>query len=76
MGLRGEEIPVEGRITAIADVYDAFSSSRSYKPAFNREACLAIINERRGTQFYPRCVDALIEIIDEIEQIRLELTNQ
>jgi putative two-component system response regulator len=76
VGLQGEEIPVEGRITAIADVYDALSSSRSYKPAFNREACLAIINERRGTQFEPRCVDALIEIIDEIEQIRLELTQQ
>ena len=74
-GLAGEEIPIEGRITSIADVYDALSSPRSYKPAFNKEACLAIINERRGSQFEPRIVDAFLEVIDDLDAAREALVD-
>ncbi len=73
--LKGEQIPIEGRITAIADVYDALTSSRPYKEAFEQSASLSIINERRGTQFEPRVADAFFEITDEILQIQLDLSD-
>ena len=44
LGLAGEDIPIEGRITAVADVYDALSSKRPYKEAFPREKCFQILN--------------------------------
>ena len=52
-GLKGEEIPAEGRIVAVADVYDALSSDRPYKKALPQEKCFAIINEGRGAHFDP-----------------------
>ncbi len=69
-GLKGEEIPLEGRITALADVFDALASPRSYKPAFNLEAIVAIINDRRGTQFEPRLVDTMKRNLHEFDMIR------
>jgi putative two-component system response regulator len=74
-GLKGEEIPLEGRITAVADVFDALASPRCYKPAFNLEACLAILNDRRGTQFEPRLIDALHSVLPEFESIRHEFAD-
>lgn len=68
-GLRGEEIPIEGRITAIADVFDALISRRPYKPPFSREEALTIIRELRGRHFDPQVVDAFLEIRDDIEKI-------
>ncbi|MBO4749027.1 MAG: HD domain-containing protein [Lachnospiraceae bacterium] len=53
-GLSGEEIPIEARIMAIADVYDALVSKRVYKDAFSAESANAIILEGMGTQFDPR----------------------
>ena len=50
-GLIGEEIPIAGRIVAIADVYDALTSDRVYRPAMTIEGALAILEEGRGTQF-------------------------
>ena len=54
MGLSGEDIPLAGRITAVADVFDALSSKRPYKPAFPLERCFAIMEEGRGTHFDPQ----------------------
>jgi len=69
-GLAGEDIPLEGRITAVADVYDAISSARPYKNAFPDEKCLKIIVEGRGNHFDPAVVDAFVSRYDEILQIK------
>ncbi|HEX4148571.1 MAG TPA: response regulator, partial [Pirellulales bacterium] len=58
LGLAGEDIPLVGRITAVADVFDALSSKRSYKAAFPLNKCFTILEEGRGTQFDPACLDA------------------
>lgn len=71
-GLRGTEIPIEGRITAVADVFDSLSSVRPYKPAYSLEASLEIIQQGRGTQFDPQIVDAFFAHIEEIIRIRNE----
>lgn len=74
-GLVGEEIPIEGRITAIADVFDALSSRRSYKKAFARERCMTIMSEKRGTHFDPRIYDAFLRRKLEIFDIQLALAD-
>jgi putative two-component system response regulator len=59
-GLRGEEIPLAGRITAIADAFDALVSRRVYKPPVPVESALAVIREGRGKQFDPQLVDLFL----------------
>ncbi len=59
-GLAGEQIPLCGRIVALADVYDALTSERVYKPAYTHEEARAIIVEERGRHFDPDLVDAFI----------------
>lgn len=59
-GLRGEAIPLSGRIVAVADVFDALTSSRPYKTAWSREDALAFISHQSGRHFDPRCVDAFM----------------
>lgn len=59
-GLRGEEIPLSGRIVAVADVYDALTSKRVYKPAFSHEMAKSIILEGSGSHFDPRIVQAFL----------------
>ena len=59
-GLSGEQIPLEARITSVADVYDALTSKRVYKPAFSHDDALKIIVKERGSQFDPQVVDALV----------------
>ena len=56
--LVGAEIPLEGRIVAVADVFDALGSNRPYKTAFPLEKCFAIIEEGRGKHFDPRILNA------------------
>lgn len=69
-GLKGEEIPVEGRIVALADVFDALCSRRVYKEAWPIEKVLDIIKTCRGTHFDPNIVDLFFKHIDEIFEIR------
>lgn len=76
LGLRGEDIPIEGRLTTVADVFDALSTSRPYKAAYPREKCFKILAEGRGTQFDPRVLDAFFAAGDEIVQIQLEYMDQ
>ena len=59
-GLRGEEIPLAARIFAVADTFDAITSTRPYKPSFSVAHACREINAHRGTQFDPRAVDALL----------------
>jgi putative two-component system response regulator len=60
-GLAGEDIPLEGRIVAVADVFDALTSNRVYRPAFDREAALRMMRDERGTHFDPRVLDVLLD---------------
>ncbi|MDR1125302.1 MAG: response regulator [Deltaproteobacteria bacterium] len=64
-GLRGEEIPLQGRLMAIVDVYDAIISERPYKKARSHEEAVRIIQEGRGTHFSPRLVDIFLEVEEQ-----------
>lgn len=75
-GLKGDEISMEGRIVAVADVFDALTSKRCYKPAFAIEKALAIIKEGKGTHFDPQCVEAFLKGLEEILQIRERFSNE
>jgi HD-GYP domain-containing protein (c-di-GMP phosphodiesterase class II) len=66
--LKGEEIPLSARIMAIADVYDALTSERSYKKAFSHSMAVSIISDARGTIFDPEITDIFIEHNKEIEE--------
>lgn len=75
MGLAGEDIPLEGRITAVADVFDALSSKRCYKDAFPLETCFKIIAEERGTHFDPEVVDAFFRRQSQIINVKSEYSS-
>jgi PAS domain S-box-containing protein len=68
-GLRGEEIPLEGRIAAVADVFDALTSDRVYRTAFSRADAFAMMRAERGAHFDPRVLDAFLEAEVEISAI-------
>ena len=61
-GIKGADIPIEGRIMAIADVYDALTSERTYKEAISHEEAVKIIQEGRNTHFDPVLTDLFVEI--------------
>jgi putative two-component system response regulator len=69
-GLAGDEIPVEGRITALADVFDALLSDRCYRPAFPTDEAIEMIKAGRGTQFDPEIVDILLDHLDDALTVR------
>ncbi len=69
-GLSGEDIPIEARIVAAADVYDALSSKRPYKDSFSEEECQRLIRESSGVFFDPRVVVAFFDSIDCILEIK------
>jgi HD-GYP domain-containing protein (c-di-GMP phosphodiesterase class II) len=66
-GKKAEEIPIWGRIVALADVYDALCSNRVYKEAWTEEDVLQKIKEDRGKHFDPEVVDSFFEIYDQIK---------
>jgi cyclic di-GMP phosphodiesterase len=68
-GLRGSEIPLCGRLTALADVYDALTSRRVYKAKMSHDEARQIIRKGRGTHFDPDIVDAFLIREDEIVRI-------
>ena len=63
--LKGEDIPLEARIMALADVYDALISKRPYKEAFSKEKALEIIKDGTGTQFDPELASIFIEVVQQ-----------
>lgn len=75
LGLEGEDIPIEGRITAVADVFDALSSKRCYKKAFRRQKCFDMLEEKRGTQFDPQVLDAFIRRSADIVEIQMRFAD-
>jgi hypothetical protein len=68
-GLSGEEIPLEARIAAIADVFDALTSNRIYRPAFSFEEAIEIMRDGRGTQFDPELLELFLQGPDEVRDI-------
>lgn len=69
-GLKGDDIPLVGRICAIADVFDALTSERPYKKAWSVEDALKLLQENRGTHFDPALVDTFMANLDAILEIR------
>lgn len=72
-GLAGEEIPLSGRIMAVADVYDALSSKRVYRKKLSHEETCDIILKGKGTQFDPNIVEAFEEVKEEFYRISEEI---
>ena len=68
-GLKGDDIPVSGRLMALADVYDALISERVYKPAFSHEKACDIIVEGKGSHFDPDVVDAFLAVEQKFREI-------
>lgn len=71
-GLRGRDIPIEARIVAVADVFDALTSKRPYKEAWTNEAAFAFLQELAGEKFDQDCVEALIAHEQDVIQIQLK----
>ncbi len=69
-GLSGEEIPEEGRIVAVADVYDALVHSRIYRPAMSEHQALEIMQRARGRQFDPSIFDTFVDVLPDLRDVR------
>ena len=74
-GLKGEEIPIEGRICGIIDVFDACTSFRVYRAAMGISETLQLIREGKGTLFDPKIVDAFFSCIKEIIKVKEKLSS-
>jgi putative two-component system response regulator len=74
-GLSGEEIPISGRLMALADVYDALISKRVYKRPFPHAKAVEIIEEDKGKQFDPDVVDAFLNLEDKFRTIALRFAD-
>ena len=70
LGLAGRQIPLEGRIAAVADVFDSLMSYRAYRPAFSLEEALTIMEADRGRHFDPEVLDAFLQSTDELVEVR------
>ncbi len=73
--LKGEEIPLSGRIMALADVYDALICHRVYKPPFTHEEAVALIIQLKGILFDPGVVVAFLEVQEEFRKISIDLAD-
>ncbi|CDL00300.1 Response regulator receiver modulated metal dependent phosphohydrolase [Magnetospirillum gryphiswaldense MSR-1 v2] len=69
-GLKGEDIPIEARIAAICDVFDALTSSRPYKEAWPLEKAVALVKDQSGKHFDPMLVEVFLGILHEIVALR------
>jgi putative two-component system response regulator len=69
-GLAGDDIPIEGRIVAVADVFDALTSRRPYKKAWTLADAIALLQSGRGEHFDPEIIDIFLGSMDEVLEIR------
>ena len=69
-GLKGDDIPLEGRVVALADVFDALGSDRCYKKAWPLDKVLALIEEEKGQHFDPQLVELMMSNLDKFLEIR------
>jgi len=76
LGLKETDIPLVGRIVAVADVFDALSSRRTYKQAFPLDECFRIMQESRGTHFDPEVLDAFLAIRDQVVAVQISYADE
>ncbi|HOO29242.1 MAG TPA: HD domain-containing protein, partial [Lachnospiraceae bacterium] len=74
-GIAGKEIPLSGRMMALADVYDALISKRVYKPPYSHEKAVRIIQEEKGLHFDPELVDIFMELQEKFREIAIEYAD-
>jgi HD-GYP domain-containing protein (c-di-GMP phosphodiesterase class II) len=74
-GLKGEQIPLLARIVAVADVYDALTSNRSYRQAWSHSQAVQFLNEHKGSHFDPACVEAWVRVTDKDPSIYRNLSK-
>ena len=75
VGLSGEDIPLSARVMAVADVFDALVSRRSYKEPFSFEKAMQIIEEGSGSHFDPNIVKAFFEAKDKVKEVSEKFIN-
>ncbi len=75
-GLKGKEIPLYGRIVAVADVFDALTSERPYKKAWPLEDAVKLLEDGRGSHFDPMCVEAFLAGWDQVIEIRQRFQDE
>jgi putative two-component system response regulator len=73
-GLRGDEIPIEGQIAAVADVFDAITSERPYRAAFSVDDAVSMMRAESGKHFNPRLLEVFLSSMDEILEIKSRFT--
>jgi response regulator RpfG family c-di-GMP phosphodiesterase len=76
LALSGHDIPLSARIVALADVYDALTTNRPYKPALAHPDVVRMIKNRHGTQFEPAVVDAFMAVERDFDRLRRELASE
>jgi HD-GYP domain-containing protein (c-di-GMP phosphodiesterase class II) len=74
-GLKGERIPFEARIVAVADVFDALTSRRPYKDAWTNEEAFALLERLAGEKLDGDCIRALLENREEVERIQAQFAE-
>jgi len=74
-GLKGDQIPLAGRLMAVVDVYDALVTRRTYKEPIPHEEAVRLIREGKGTQFDPDLVDAFLSVQDRWRQVERDVTD-
>jgi putative two-component system response regulator len=75
-GLKGEAIPLHGRIIAVGDVFDALTSPRPYKKAWPIDEAAKFLNENSGSHFDPQCVAAFFKAWDDILKIHEQYRDE
>ena len=75
-GLKGEDIPIFSRIVAVADVFDALTSERPYKKAWDVEAAVDFLKAGSGSHFDPACVTAFLNAWDDVQRVRARYSEE
>jgi HD-GYP domain-containing protein (c-di-GMP phosphodiesterase class II) len=75
-GIKGESIPLAARIVAVADVFDALTSKRSYKEAWAMDAAISELQSLSGQRLDPRCVTAFMNCLTAVKDVMANFDNQ
>ena len=75
-GLKGEEIHIAGRVTCLADVFDALACRRVYKPAWPLDKILELVTTQRGAHFDPALVDLFLDNLDKFVKIQSKFPDE